>query len=151
MLGSLETNFSEILIEIHPFYSRKCISKCRLENDGHLLSASMCYGMIAAVMESTRWAIVSCAKLPPDRSLSIGLRPKLDSFLDWDPGRMLSAYKQQPYFQWLSITPDFMYLIIFALKAGTTIFSFTWQRIYFRRLWLYNILVYCGAYDSCNI
>ena len=41
-IGPLGTNFSEILIEIHNFHSRKCMLKCRLENGGHFVSASMC-------------------------------------------------------------------------------------------------------------
>ena len=44
LIGPLGTNFSEILIEIHNFHSRKCC----LRNGGHLVSASMCQG------ESTR-------------------------------------------------------------------------------------------------
>ena len=42
LIGVLGTNFNEILVEIHNFHSRKSISKCRLENDGHFVSASMC-------------------------------------------------------------------------------------------------------------
>ena len=43
LIGALGTNFSEILIEIHPyFHSRKSIWKCPLENGGHFVSASMC-------------------------------------------------------------------------------------------------------------
>ena len=38
----LGTNFSEILNEIRAFHSRKCTWKCRLENDGHFVLASMC-------------------------------------------------------------------------------------------------------------
>ena len=41
-IGPLGTNFSEILIEIYTFSFRKCIWKCRLENGGHFVSASMC-------------------------------------------------------------------------------------------------------------
>ena len=37
----LGTNFSEIFMFIHVL-SRKCISKCRLENGSHFVSASMC-------------------------------------------------------------------------------------------------------------
>ena len=42
LIGPLGTNFSEILIEIHHFHSRKCVWKCRLRNGGHFVSASMC-------------------------------------------------------------------------------------------------------------
>ena len=43
LIGPLGTNFTEILIEIFKhFHSRKYIWKCRLENGGHLVSASMC-------------------------------------------------------------------------------------------------------------
>ena len=42
LIGPLETNFSEILIEILTFHSRKCGWKCCLRNGGHLVSASMC-------------------------------------------------------------------------------------------------------------
>ena len=43
LIGPLGTNFSEILIEIQHFHSRKCIWKCRLQNGGHFVSAPMCY------------------------------------------------------------------------------------------------------------
>ena len=36
LIWRLGTNFSEILIEINIFHSRKCIWKCRLENGGQL-------------------------------------------------------------------------------------------------------------------
>ena len=36
------TNFNEILIYFIYFYSRKSIWKCRLENGGYFVSASMC-------------------------------------------------------------------------------------------------------------
>ena len=42
LIWSLGTNFGDILIEIQHFYSRKSIWKCRLENDVHFVSASMC-------------------------------------------------------------------------------------------------------------
>ena len=42
LIGPLGTNFSEILTEIHKFSLKKCIWKCRLENGGHFVSASMC-------------------------------------------------------------------------------------------------------------
>ena len=42
LIGPLGTNFSEILIKILHFHSRKCIWKCRLRNSGHFVSASMC-------------------------------------------------------------------------------------------------------------
>ena len=42
LIGPLGTNVSEILIEIYPFIpSRKCVSKGRLENGGHFVSASV--------------------------------------------------------------------------------------------------------------
>ena len=42
LVGPLRTNFSEILIEIHAFSLKKSILKCRGENGGHFVSASMC-------------------------------------------------------------------------------------------------------------
>ena len=42
LIETLGTNFSEILSEIHTFNSRKFIWKCRLEDGGHIISASMC-------------------------------------------------------------------------------------------------------------
>ena len=42
LIGPWGTNFSEILIGIHAFHSRKFIWKCRLRNGGHFVSASMC-------------------------------------------------------------------------------------------------------------
>ena len=42
-IGPLATKFSEILFEIHAFNSRKVIWKCRLENGGCLVLASMCW------------------------------------------------------------------------------------------------------------
>ena len=42
LFGPVGRNFSEILIKFIHFHSRKCIWKCHLENDGHLVSASMC-------------------------------------------------------------------------------------------------------------
>ena len=41
-IGPLGTNFSVILLELYIFSFKKCISKCRLENGGLLVSASMC-------------------------------------------------------------------------------------------------------------
>ena len=38
LIRTLGTNFSEMLSEIHPFYSRKC----HLQNGGKCVSASMC-------------------------------------------------------------------------------------------------------------
>ena len=46
LIEPLGTNLSEILIEIIRFYSRKCIWKCRLENGGHFVLASMCKAAI---------------------------------------------------------------------------------------------------------
>ena len=42
LTGPVGTKLSATLIEIHNFYSRKCIWKCRLENGGHFVPASMC-------------------------------------------------------------------------------------------------------------
>ena len=42
LFGPLGTNFSEFLIGIHTFHSRKCLWKCRLRNGGHFVSTSMC-------------------------------------------------------------------------------------------------------------
>ena len=43
LIEPLGTNFNnEILIEIHIFLFKKSTSKCRLENGGHFVSASMC-------------------------------------------------------------------------------------------------------------
>ena len=42
LIGPLGTNFSEILSKSIHFHSRKWIWKCRLENGGHLVPASMC-------------------------------------------------------------------------------------------------------------
>ena len=41
LMGLLQTNFSEILIEIYTFSFKKCIWKCRLENGGHFVSVSL--------------------------------------------------------------------------------------------------------------
>ena len=42
LIGPLGTNFSEILIAIQTFHSRKCVWKCRLRNGVNFVSASMC-------------------------------------------------------------------------------------------------------------
>ena len=42
LVGLLGTNFSEFQSEFKHFHSRKSIWKCRLENGGHFVSASMC-------------------------------------------------------------------------------------------------------------
>ena len=42
LIGPLGTNFSEMLIKIHIFSFKKIDWKCRLENGGHFVSASMC-------------------------------------------------------------------------------------------------------------
>ena len=42
LTGPLGTNFNEILIGIHTFSFKKSIWKCRLENDVHFVSDSMC-------------------------------------------------------------------------------------------------------------
>ena len=54
LIGPLETNFSEILIEIH-FHSRKCICQCRLENVGHFVFASMCEKFICLNQNSWQY------------------------------------------------------------------------------------------------
>ena len=45
LIGPLGTIFNDILIEIHRFSFKKIHSKCRLENDVHFLSASMCFNV----------------------------------------------------------------------------------------------------------
>ena len=45
LIGLLETNFNEILVEIQTFSFKKCIWKSRLQNDNHFVSASMHYNM----------------------------------------------------------------------------------------------------------
>ena len=42
LIGTLGTNFTEILIEIQTFSLEKCVWKCRLRNGGHFASVSMC-------------------------------------------------------------------------------------------------------------
>ena len=42
LIGPLGTNFSEILIGIRTFWFKKSVGKCRLENDSHFASASVC-------------------------------------------------------------------------------------------------------------
>ena len=42
LIGPLGTNFGEMLSKFMHFHSRKSIWKCRLENGGHFVSASMC-------------------------------------------------------------------------------------------------------------
>ena len=42
LVGPLGTNFSEFLIGIQQFSSRKCTWKCHLRNGGHFASASVC-------------------------------------------------------------------------------------------------------------
>ena len=41
LIGPLATNFSEIWSKFKHFHSRKSILKCRLENGGHFVSASV--------------------------------------------------------------------------------------------------------------
>ena len=50
LIGTLGTNFSEMLIEILAFSLKKCVWKCRLWNGGHFASASMCYGHITRLV-----------------------------------------------------------------------------------------------------
>ena len=45
LIEPLGANFRETLIEIHIFSLKKCIWKCRLEDGGHFVSASMCLAM----------------------------------------------------------------------------------------------------------
>ena len=42
LIGTLGTNFNQILIEIRIFAFKKLVWKCRLRNGGHFVSASMC-------------------------------------------------------------------------------------------------------------
>ena len=42
LIELLGTNVGEILIDIYVLSLKKCIWKCRLENEGHFVSASMC-------------------------------------------------------------------------------------------------------------
>ena len=42
LTGPVGTNFNEILIYSYIVIQRKGIWKCRLENGGHFVSASMC-------------------------------------------------------------------------------------------------------------
>ena len=54
----LGTNFSELLIEIHSFSSKKFISKCRLQNGGHFVSNSV------SVSEYVKRILKPCTKSP---------------------------------------------------------------------------------------
>ena len=47
LIGPLGTDFSEIVLKI---YSRKCVWKCRLENDSNFVSALMCYEKMRKTM-----------------------------------------------------------------------------------------------------
>ena len=42
LIGPSGINLSEVLIEIHIFSLKKMHLKCRLENGGHFVSATMC-------------------------------------------------------------------------------------------------------------
>ena len=42
LIWTLRKHFSEMISEIHKLSFKKCIWKCRLQNNGHLVSASMC-------------------------------------------------------------------------------------------------------------
>ena len=42
LIGTLRTNFGEVLSTIHTFSCKKMHLKCRLQNGGHSVSASMC-------------------------------------------------------------------------------------------------------------
>ena len=46
LIGPLGTNFSQIVIWIFHFHSRKCVWKCLLENGDNLVSASMSWNRI---------------------------------------------------------------------------------------------------------
>ena len=63
LIRSLGTNFSEILIEIHTFSFKKMwLKRCRLESDGHFLSASMCWLTIHHISKLT-CMFVACLSL----------------------------------------------------------------------------------------
>ena len=63
LIRPLGTNFSEILIEIHAFYSRKCIGKCSLENGGHFVPASMCMYVPCVISYSCILMLTLCSPL----------------------------------------------------------------------------------------
>ena len=46
LIWVLGINFNEMLIKIQQFHSWKWISKCRPQNGGHFVSASMCYHLV---------------------------------------------------------------------------------------------------------
>ena len=55
LIRSLGTEFSEILIKIDTFSLKKRIWKCRLENGGHFVSASMCYSQCFKCYRRQTW------------------------------------------------------------------------------------------------
>ena len=58
-IGPLGTNFSEILIEMYKFPLINCMWKCRLENGGHIVWASMCWGLSSSVMEDKTFSMTA--------------------------------------------------------------------------------------------
>ena len=54
LIRTFRTHFSEIVRKIIHFHSRKCISKCRQENGGHLVSASKCLSCFPFTLEFCR-------------------------------------------------------------------------------------------------
>ena len=57
LIGPLGTSFSEILLEFIHFHSRTCIWKCRLENGGHFVSASMCQPLGSIQVSSLQYDV----------------------------------------------------------------------------------------------
>ena len=63
LIGSLGTNFSEILVKIQTFHSEKCIWKCRLVNGSHFVLASMCWHIVPHIT-MRYWDITRTTRTP---------------------------------------------------------------------------------------
>ena len=55
LIGPLEINFSDILIEINTFSFRNCIWKCRMQNGVYFVSTSMCFNRASVPVISIKF------------------------------------------------------------------------------------------------
>ena len=63
LIGSLEQTSMKFESKFINFHLRKCISKCRLENGGHLVSASMCWPSVFISVPTAALAPSTCTAM----------------------------------------------------------------------------------------
>ena len=115
LIGPIRINFNEMLIKFMHFHSQKCIWKCRLENGGHFVSASMCFMWLTCFGGACLWLGREAAfferAAPSDclpRGTFLGLRANIMANWKWY-GYAISGQHDDCISQiWASILATYM-------------------------------------------